>query len=134
MHLRSRCRQACLCVKLPEMVGHRVTSCVCRAGPPPVGPGFTMLQPAKSSELDTISLDNSEAPLFTGDFQFETSSFVPLLLLTFYFLIFLFTYFWLLWASAAVHGLLTAAASHVAGHRLEAHRLSCPEACGIFPD
>lgn len=84
-----------------------------------MGPGFTVLQPAKSLELDTISLVNSEAPLFTGDFQFETSSFVPLLLLTFYFLIFLFTCFWLLWAFAAVRGLLMAAASHVVGHRLE---------------
>lgn len=99
-----------------------------------MGPGFTVLQPAKSSELDTISLHNNEAPLFIGDFQFETSSFVPLLLLTFYFLIFLFTYFWLLWAFAAVYGFLTAVASHVVGHRLEAHRLRCPESCGIFPD
>ena len=47
-----------------------------------MGPGFTVLQPAKSSELDTTSLHNNEAPLFIGDFQFETSSFVPLLLLT----------------------------------------------------
>lgn len=109
--------------------GHRVTSRVCTVEPPHVGSGFTVLQPVKWLELEK----NLKAPPFIGDFQFEISSFEPLLLLTFYFFKFVFTYFWLLWAFAAVRRLFTAAASRVVEHGLEAHRLSCPEACGIFP-